>query len=332
MRSLATVAILALVPVTESASDTMAGAARAFLDSLSAQQRETVVYEFDDTRRFDWHYVPKQDRKGLPLQRMTPDQAALANALLQAALSASGYEKTREIMQLENVLAEIENAYGYRDPEKYFLSLFGTPESGGDWAMSFEGHHVSLNFTVLDGNVAASSPTFLGANPHRVPAGEHVGLRVLGAEEDRGRRLLESLDEQQRVIAVIAAEAPPDIFSAAKPRVRPDDPKGLPAAEMTPGQRGLLRALIDEYAGNVTGAAAAKRQAQIDAVGNDIHFAWMGSAAPGEPHYYRVQTPTFLIEYDNVQNGANHSHTVWRDFDGDFGRDLIAEHRAAHEH
>jgi hypothetical protein len=318
--------------MTGSASEAIAGAARAFLDSLSTEQRDVVAHEFDDTRRFDWHYVPKQDRKGLPLKQMTADQAAAANRLLRTALSASGYEKTREIMQLEIVLAEIENAYGYRDPEKYFLSFFGTPEPGADWAMSFEGHHVSLNFTVLDGKVAASSPTFLGANPHRVSTGTHAGLRVLGAEEDRGRRLLESLDERQRAIAVIAANAPADIFSGAKPRIRPAEPEGLAAAAMNAGQRELLRALIDEYADNVAGAAAAKRRAQIEAAGDTIHFAWMGSATPGDPHYYRVQTPTFLIEYDNVQNGANHSHTVWRDFDGDFGRDLIAEHRAAHQH
>jgi len=290
------------------------------------------LHEFDDTRRFDWHYVPMQDRKGLPLKRMTAAQVVLANRLLQTALSASGYEKSREIMQLENVLAELENARGYRDPEKYYLSVFGTPEPGGDWAMSFEGHHVSLNFTVLDGMVAASSPTFLGANPHRVPVGARAGSRVLCAEEDRGRRLLESLDTRQRAIAVIAIEAPPDIFSGAKPRIRSGEPEGLPATQMNSDQLALLRALIDEYAGNVAGAAAGKRQAQIEAAGDDMHFAWMGSATPGEPHYYRVQTPTFLIEYDNVQNGANHSHTVWRDFDGDFGRDLIAEHRAAHVH
>ncbi len=318
-------------------SDTMASAANNFLLSLDADQRDAAALGFHDPRRFDWHFIPKE-RKGLSMLDMSPDQHHLLHALLGASLSRAGHGKTATVMSLEAVLRELEEAAGanrftsMRDPLRYHVTFFGDPGGPGDWGWSFEGHHVSLNFTVVAGEATASTPLFLGANPHRVPSGPREGLRALGREEDLARALLESLDEEQRRKAVIADEAPRDIFSSNQPRVERQAPGGLPASALCSDQRELLDALIDEYAANVPPDLAARRRAQVEAAGNAIHFAWMGPGEPGAPHYYRVQAPDFVIEYDNVQNDANHSHTVWRDFDGDFGRDLLAEHHRDHEH
>jgi hypothetical protein len=241
-------------------------------------------------------------------------------------------------MHLESILRGIEvergreGAYEYRDPTRYFVTVFGSPQSKGSWGWSFEGHHISLNFTIVDGNLIASSPSFFGANPHRVPTGPAQNLRVLGIEEDRARRLLESLDDDQLKKAVIGETVPRNIFSAASPRIIPDEPQGIKSTELTPDQFELLVQLIDVYIENVADEAALERRAQVDAGVGEIHFAWIGSGNRGEAHYYRVQAPSFLIEYDNIQNDANHSHTVWRDYDGDFGRDRIGEHRQAHVH
>ena len=243
-------------------------------------------------------------------------------------------------MSLEKILFDIETAAGanpftdLRHPLNYWVTIFGDP-TGSTWGWSIEGHHVSLNYTVVEGEVA-SSPMFLGANPHQVLEGPQTRLRVLGAEEDLARDLLALLDEGQKAKAIIGAEAPRDIFTAADREVEFESPpKGLSGKEMTGVQRRALVALIGAYAENVPGDVAQKRRLQFSAYNlDDIHFAWMGSTerGPGNGHYYRVQAPTFLIEYDNVQGNANHSHTVWRDYDGDFGRDLLREHRQAVRH
>ena len=318
-------------------SDTMASAANNLLASLDADQRTTLMLDMGDAERVDWHFIPKE-RKGLSMLDMSPDQHHLLHALLSASLSRTGYGKTTTVMSLEAVLRKLEEAAGgnpftsMRDPLRYHVTFFGAPSEDGDWGWSFEGHHVSLNFTVVAGDATASTPLFLGANPHRVPSGPREGLRALGREEDLARTLLESLDDEQRKKAVVGDEAPRDIFSSNQPRVKRQVPRGVPASALSEEQRELLDALIDEYAGNVPPDLAAKRRAQVKAAGNAIHFAWMGPDEPGAPHYYRVQAPDFVIEYDNVQNAANHSHTVWRDFDGDFGRDLLAEHHRDYKH
>ncbi len=318
-------------------SDTMASAANNLLASLDAAQRTIVMLGMGDAERVDWHFIPKA-RKGLSMLDMSPDQHHLLHALLSASLSRTGYGKTTTVMSLEAVLRKLEEAAGgnpftsMRDPLRYHVTFFGAPSEDGDWGWSFEGHHVSLNFTVVAGEATASTPLFLGANPHRVPSGPREGLRALGREEDLARTLLESLDEEQRKKAVIGDEAPRDIFSSNQPRVERQVPRGVPASALDSEQRELLDALIEEYAGNVPPDLAARRRAQVEAAGNAIHFAWMGPVELGAPHYYRIQAPDFVIEYDNVQNAANHSHTVWRDFDGDFGRDLLAEHHRDYEH
>jgi len=323
---------------TNAAEHNMSAAADNLLTALTDEQRMQATFPFSGDARTDWHYVPKKDRKGLPLKAMTAEQIYLVHILLNESLGQAGYSKTAGIMHLESILRGIDvergrdGAYDFRDPTKYFVSVFGNPQLTGAWGWSFEGHHISLNFTVVDGKSIASSPAFFGASPHRVPSGPAKDLRVLGSEEDRARRLVASLSDEQAKKVLISSDVPRNIFSAADPRISPDEPQGIKASDLTPDQVELLHRLMDLYIENVADDAALERRAQVDAAGEHIYFAWIGSVEPGEAHYYRVQAPSFLIEYDNVQNSANHSHTVWRDYNGDFGRDIIGEHRQAHVH
>jgi hypothetical protein len=264
---------------------------------------------------------------------MTPTQRHLAYSLLAAGLSQQGYIKATTIMSLEDVLRILENDSGERrNPEKYHLSIFGAPSEKGTWAWRFEGHHLSLHFTLVNGKLAAS-PTFLGSNPAEVRQGPRQGLRVLAAEEDLARELLNSLTEAQRKLAILDAKAPNDILTSNKKTALIEGKLGVSLAQLNPKQRGLLANLLNEYVYNVPDQLALAREEKIRAAGQDIRFAWMGPTEKGALHYYRIQAPTFLIEYDNTQNNGNHIHSVWRDFNGDFGLDLLAEHlKSAHGH
>jgi hypothetical protein len=313
------------------AADRMFQAAGVFLNSLSSEQRRAACFPFEDDERYDWHYIPRR-RSGLALKDMTADQQALARALLKTGLSSSGYWKSVIIMQLETVLREIESFNMGRDPEKYFFSLFGLPSEKGTWSWRAEGHHLSLNFTIVEGRMLATAPRFFGANPAKVAAGELAGLRALAAEEDLARQLLYSLDPDQKRRAVFGEQAYRDIVTGNEELVSPLKQVGIAAAALDGTQMDILIRLIDEYVSALTPEIARQRTAAVRSSDVPrIHFGWAGGLEPGRPHYYRIQGAAFLIEYDNVQNGANHIHTVWRDFTGDFGRDLLKEHyRRAH--
>jgi hypothetical protein len=310
----------------------MAAAAEVFLASLAPAQRQKAQFDFADRERLNWHYIPRS-REGLPLKAMDDNQRRLARLLLEAGLSDRGYWKAATIMALEKVLGEIENGGWHdRDPEKYYFSIFGRPSATGTWAWRVEGHHLSLNITVVEGRLLADAPRFLGANPAEVHHGPLAGTRVLQKEEDLARALVRSLDDGQRAQAVFNARAYSDIVTGSSAAVDPLAPEGIPAAKLTPSQQDGLYELIEVYAAAMPDEIARQRMARVEkAPAEKLYFGWAGSLNPGKPHYYRIQGPDFLIEYDNVQNGANHIHTVWRDFDGDFGRDLLQEHyREAH--
>ena len=307
-------------------SSVMTTAARNFLASLTPEQRAQATFPFEDAERENWHYIPKP-RKGLPLLDMQPHQKALAHALLAAGLSQQGYIKAVSIMSLEDVLRIMENADpNYRNPQKYYFSIFGEPSDTGTWGYRVEGHHLSQNFTVVNGKIA-DTPSFFGANPAEVREGPRKGMRVLGAEEDLARDLLESLTPEQKKIAIVTDKAFPDILTAASRKAALEgQPSGLSAAKMTKKQYDLLVTLLSDYAENVPEQLAQARMEHIKKAGTNLYFAWAGVEQRGGPHYYRIQSPTFLIEYDNTQNNANHIHSVWRDFNGDFGLDLLALH------
>ena len=305
-------------------------AANQFLASLTAEQKAKAVITFTDANRFDWHYVPRPgERKGLPLKEMTPTQRQAAQKLLATALSAKGMKQSSQIMNdLELVLRNAgPKPAPNRDPELYYFTVFGTPGDKTAWGWRVEGHHLSQNFTIANGTLTSWTPDFYGANPAEVMSGPSQGLRVLSAEEDKAFVLLRALDAQQKQVAVLQDKVPGDIITTNSRRVNPLTPDGLPAARMTPAQQKLLRELIAEYTSRMVDEIASERMRRINAAGFDkVAFVWVGADALHEPHYYRVQGPTFLIEFDNVQSSANHIHSVWRDFNGDFGDDVWKNH------
>lgn len=363
----------------------MVSAASAFLECLDADQRREASWRFpaDDERRL-WFYTPT-DHGGVTLADLRSAQQQLALKLVASGLSRPGYVTVSTIIGLENALDELEgwtrtwNRPRGRDPGLYYLRVFGEPSVDGSWAWRFGGHHVSINHTVVDGRVAATTPCFLGADPANSPLlGPHL-LRPLAAAEDLGRELVRSLDEGQRASAVISSVAPTDLVGANRPRVlagdlplpltdvwrrhlggeqetllqaiqdgadqaagiRPEhleavrlsaDPKGVGVAELSSGQQDLLRALLDVYVGRIPDALADEQAAKYrgERLG-ELRFAWAGGIEPGQGHYYRVQGPGLLLEYDNTAREANHIHTVWRDPDNDFGADILGTHlRSAH--
>jgi hypothetical protein len=314
------------------AASRMTECAKRFLAALDANQRGKATLPFDSDERLNWHFIPKE-RKGLPLREMTPYQKHLASALLAAGLSQTGYIKAVTIMSLEDVLKIIENDNGERrNPEKYYFSVFGTPSDSGTWGYRVEGHHLSQNYTVVNGKVI-DGPSFFGANPAEIQEGPRKGLRTLAGEDDLGTELIHTLDEQQQKVAVVDPTAYRDILTAASRKAAlQGQPSGLAASKMNANQFDALMALMEEYARNVPDELAEGRIAQMNKAGRNISFAWSGGIKRGDPHYYRVQTASFLIELDDTQDDANHIHSVWRDFTGDFGEDLLHQHyEASHQ-
>ncbi|MCF6313064.1 MAG: DUF3500 domain-containing protein [Verrucomicrobiales bacterium] len=326
---------LALVSSRGSAhevADVMAEAAQNFLQSLEQDQKTKALLVMESKERGNWHYIPKpfegeKMRKGLPMMEMRDDQKALVFALLSTAMSHRGFAQAATIMSLERVVWELENQAAKRRADAYYVSIFDEPKVGGTWGWRVEGHHVSVNFTIVEGKVVSVTPNFFGANPAEVKSGSRKGLRVLAAEEDLARALLKSLDESQRKVAVIADKAPRDVVAPIEAKVSPLEGKGLVAAKMNADQKKMLRALVEEYVRRLRPVLADADLKKIDAAGFEkILFVWAGGEERGQGNYYRVQGPTFLLEYSNTQNDANHAHAVWRDFDGDFGADVLKAH------
>ena len=305
----------------------MADAANNFLAALTPEQHTKATYALNDAERFDWHFIPKA-RKGLPLKEMTSGQKKLAHALLNSGLSQRGYAKAVTIMSLDDILKEMENGKGpTRDPDLYYFTIFGEPGAQGTWAWRVEGHHLSLNFVVRGDEVVAATPAFFGSNPAEVRQGPRKGLRVLGEEETLGRQFVKSLTADQQKIALVMTNAPKEMITGNMRKVQLINPPGLSAAQMTPEQVVALRHLLKTYADRHRPEVSDSDLKKIETAGfGEVHFAWAGGMEPGEPHYYRVQGPTFLLEYDDTQNNANHIHTVWRDLANDFGDDVLREH------
>ena len=306
----------------------MLTAASHFIGTLTEEQKAKALLPFASEERFNWYYIPKE-RAGLTFKAMTEPQREAALALLKTGLSVKGYQKAATIRQLENVLRELEAGKGpVRDPEMYYITVFGTPAAKGIWGWRYEGHHTSLHWTFIDGKVIASTPQFMGSNPAEVrTAGPMKGTRVLGTEEDLGRALLKSLNAEQRKEALLSDKAPADVLTNNQRQAAIQEDKGVAFHSLNSEQQGMLMAVIREVADAQSPDLAKARLSRLTKAGlESIKFAWMGGPERGDPHYYRIQGKTFLIEYDNTQNEANHVHLVWRDFNGDFGRDLLEEH------
>ena len=308
--------------------------AATFLALLDADARARATYDLAHEERFNWAFTPVS-RNGLPLKDMTLEQRSAAHALLQTTMSSQGYHKANAIIELERILGILEGRPGRRDPEDYYVAIFGDPGADGPWAWRFEGHHLSLNFSSPSNELTVTGPAFMGANPATVPSGEKAGWRPLGREEDLARGLLFMLNPEQREMAMIADRAPRDIVTGNDREARLESFEGIPASRLTDEQRDVLMGVIWEYVGNLEAEAAEAWMLRIrdEIAPGELYFAWAGSPEPGEGHYYRVHAPQFLIEYDNTQGNANHVHSVWRDLENDFGGDALRRHyEGGHEH
>ena len=343
-------------------AERMAEAAANLLASLSRDQRAKAVLDWaDQDSRTSWYYTPTA-RDGLSLAEMDRQQQRMAHRLVATGLSRAGYITASTIMGLETTLDAIEGwrwAHPGRDPGLYYVSIFVPPAvSGPDpirpWGWRFEGHHISLNYTIASGRLISPTPTFFGANPAEAPLSAAGALRPLGGVEDLARELAHTLDDEQRARAILSPIAPRDIVLANSPTVpttsqvddgepTPDPlhavrytpaPRGLSAQAMHRAQREMLMALIGEYIHRMPDEVAEIEAAELKRRGLDgLHFAWAGGLERRQGHYYRIQGPHFLVEYDNTQNDANHIHSVWRDPANDFGAHPLAEHYArAHRH
>ena len=331
--AIATTSLGVATIASQKSAAAMAKAATQFVSSLSAEQKAKAVLPFDSEDRLRWHFIPNEmfPRKGIMIKEMNEAQRRLAHDLLRTGLSARGYNKVTSIIELEDILRVIEAGGKFaRSKEEYLFSVFGTPAVKGNWGWRLEGHHISLRFTVVDGAARgslASSPMFLGTNPAEVRDGDKKGWRILSEEEDAARALVLALSADQQKQAIVNTVAPNDIITMNKNDIAPLPDQGVTYASLRPEQQQQLMRLIEVYTSNMEADIAADRMAKIKNAGlGSIRFAWAGDTEKGKRHYYMVQGPTFLIEFDNTQNNGNHIHSVWRDFNGDFGRDLLREH------
>lgn len=313
----------------------MAGAADEFLAALRAEQRAVATAPFDTPDHREWTYLPGP-RPGLALAEMDDRQRDLALALLATGLSEQGLRTAESIRWLEGVLRDLERDGGRagwerRDPAYFWVRVLGEPGGDRPWGWRIGGHHLGCHLTIV-GDAVAATPQFFGANPAIVPSGPHAGFQTLSQEERLARELLGSLGEDERAAAIVSEDAPDDILTRRDPVADPDlVPRGLAHAEMPAAARLLLERLVRLYVERVAPELAAASWRTIERAGLEtVTFAWAGGRQRGVGHYYAVSGPTFLLEYDNTQSGANHVHTVWRDLRDDWGADLLAEHYAAH--
>lgn len=314
---------------TVDAAQRIADAANRFLLSLDDGRRRKAVIAFDSANRLDWHYVPRS-RSGLALGEMRADQADAARALFASVLNQRGLELLDGVRLLEGVLREQQGSF--RDPERYYVSVFGTP-GRYPWGWRFEGHHLSLNVALPAPGHVAVTPFFTGAHPATVRDGPHRGFRLLGPSEDLARQIMASLDDQQRRTAIIADRSFGEIVASAQRERDLGSPRGLPLGDMTGAQRTLVEALMDRFLGTLAADLLAQQKRRVQEQGlASFRFAWAGSLTPGDAHYFRVHGPVTLVEHDNTQNGANHVHAVWRDLAADFGRDALADHYRQQKH
>lgn len=314
----------------KSAGPAPMAATKAFLATLSSEQKSKAQLDYQADGRVQWHFIPMDTRKGLPLMDMSPEQQQAAKAAFRAVVSQMGYDKATTIMQLESILLQLEGpkSEGRRNPEKYYFTVFGEPAMQQTWGLSVEGHHLSLNFSLQGNQIIDSTPQFMGTNPAELKDnyGEQFkkGLRVLRAEEQLAFELVHSLDEKQMLAAKLPGEVPQEIRGAGEPQPTTDAARGIAAAELNDEQTAQLKKLIEAYSSKMKTGVVKQRWEMIEQAGFDkIHFAWSGAMKPGIGHYYAIQGPTFVIEFINVQadaagNPANHIHCVWRDMQGDF--------------
>jgi len=335
MKRLFLLIVLAFFIALPGKSQKIVDAASVFLNLLDSGQRAHTFYPFDADERYGFHYFPIDHPKGIAMDQLNPAQRKAAWELIKTCLSEKTLVKVGEIIQLETILKELEHRQPsdhYRDPGKYSLTIFGIPHHNTIWGWRLEGHHVSFNFSADNGELVAGTPGFLGANPAVVQQGAERGKEVLKEEREAGFALLRSLTKEELARAIVDTTAPGDIITYIHRKAMIAHPEGLLYSEMGSAQQEQMLQLISLYVHRFTKLFADEMLKEIQGAGlNNLRFAWAGhtESGIGKPHYYRIQGPTVIIEYDNTQNNANHVHTVVRDLRHDFGGDELLEHYKA---
>lgn len=330
--------ILAIISLQCKAQN-LSDKANEFLNTLSPELKSQTLFALTDSERMNMNYIPIE-RKGPSFHDFNDTQKQSALKLLKASLSNQGYQKSTEIMQLENILFMIENnttkkpqGKTYRDPLNYHLCIFGKPSPNDFWGWRFEGHHLSLNFTSANEKIISSTPSFFGSNPAIVPIDEQKGKEILKSETDLGFKLVNSLTTDQLKVARFSDVAPAEIITRNKRRVENIETKGIVYGSLKEDQKKIFMELLNVYIDNYELDFADTFRNKIKKAGLDkLYFAWAGSLKPGTGHYYRIYGPVLLIEYDNTQNHANHVHTVVRDLTNDYGEDVLREHYKTDHH
>jgi hypothetical protein len=324
-----TLVLLLVNPIAKGQNKVIVSKASEFLSLLDDSQRDSAQYPFENEERFNWHFVPRQ-RNGIAFKNLTDKQRKAGLEIFKASLSEQGFQKASNIMALENVLREVEsrgNDDTYRDPLNYSITIFGTPRPDSLWGWRLEGHHISINFSSESGEIVSATPTFWGSNPGIVRTGVSRGKQVLKAESDLGFTLVNSLEKDQMKTAVVSQKAPSEIITGNQRSAALQEPAGLSYTSLNEAQQKIFLQLLNVYVKNYQLGFANKLMAKIQKAGiENLSFAWAGSLQPGAGHYYRIQGPMLLIEFDNTQNNANHIHTVVRDLTNDFAEDILREH------
>jgi hypothetical protein len=322
-------ALTSCINSTSGQSHEISAIANDFLKLLSDDVRTQAQFKFEDVERFDWHYVPR-GRNGVSLHDLTQPQLDAAINLLKASLSVQGFRKATDVMGLESVLREVEGRGAddiYRDPKKFYFTIFGAPSKDSVWGWRLEGHHISLNFSTLKNKIESATPSFFGSNPATIPSGRRKGEQILKDESALGFSLVNSLSSAQLQAAVVADNAYSDILSENKRKATALSPKGIAYTELSEQQKKIFMSLLDVYIKNYELGFSTTLMNKIKAAGiENLSFAWAGSLKPSRGHYYRIQGPMLLIEFDNTQNNANHIHSVVRDLTNDFAEDILREH------
>lgn len=308
--------------------------AMTFIGSLDSSQKARSVFDFEQRSRYEWHYLPATmaSRQGIPIRELNRTQKQNFYILLKTYLSDKGYAKTTDIMSYEYLLKDLEPNNRSRVPENYFVAIYGYPGRDSVWGWKFSGHHLALNFTVVN-NKLSFAPFFFGVSPAEIKDGPKKGNRVIKDEQDLAFELINSFTKEQKSKAIFQQKALSEIVTTNAAHVDALDPVGILAKDITNQQKIILNKLIVAYLSSMPNEIAKIRMKRIAFEDMDeIRFGWAGGFVAGEPHYYRIQGKTFLIEFDNTQDKANHIHSVWRDFNGDFGIDLLKEHYKNSDH
>jgi hypothetical protein len=320
------------------------------IDSLTMLQKKRAMLNFNDTARVKWNNLPVglRARAGINIGSMADEQRRLVHRMLSASLSSQGYLKATSIMHLDNLLnMYVDTLHSRKEMndtlyqfmrdlkwshQNYYLAFFGNPATDKDWGYKLEGHHLSVNFTFHDQELSVT-PMFVGTDPAEYPILEYAGWRVLSKEEDFGLKLIKMLSEKQKQKATMSKEVPGDIITSAESGKRLVDYWGIKGSELNASQQEVLKSIVREFVFNLVYEKATEEYGKILKAGvQNIYFGWIGSYEEKEPHYYILNGPTFLIEFDNnggPRKAANHIHAIWREKGNEFGEDVLKKHYEA---